>query len=189
MKVIESGLDGVLVIEPKTFADDRGFVLETFRQDILLEHGINATFVQDNHSRSVKGVLRGLHYQLQRPQGKLVRVATGRVFDVAVDIRKESPSYGQWFGCVLDEGNMRMMYVPPDFAHGFLVLSDTADVIYKCTQYYHPQSEQGIRWNDPDIHIDWPLVGGIQLSEKDKSWPCLSDQAPHLLPQFKSAKI
>jgi dTDP-4-dehydrorhamnose 3,5-epimerase len=185
MRVIESGLEGVLVLEPKKFGDSRGFFLETFRLDLLRELGIRDDFVQDNHSRSVKGVLRGLHYQLQQPQGKLVRVASGAVFDVAVDVRRGSPGFGKWFGSVLDEESMRMMYIPPGFAHGFLVLSDTADFIYKCTNYYHPQSEQGILWSDPELGIQWPLEMDFNLSEKDSILPTLSQQSVDLLPEFK----
>ncbi|MCW8987443.1 MAG: dTDP-4-dehydrorhamnose 3,5-epimerase [Gammaproteobacteria bacterium] len=167
MKILTTNLPGVIVFEPKVFGDKRGFFLETFREDILQDAGINARFVQDNHSRSTKGVLRGLHYQMIHTQGKLVRVATGAVFDVAVDIRHASPTFGQWYGTQLDEDNMRMMYVPPGYAHGFVVLSDITDFIYKCTDYYHPQSEQGIAWNDPDIGIKWP-TSDVALSEKDK---------------------
>ena len=151
MKIIETHLPGVIVFEPKVFGDKRGFFLETYRQDILLEAGITADFVQDNHSRSSRGVLRGLHYQMTQAQGKLVRVATGAVFDVAVDVRVGSPTFGQWYGTELNEENMRLMYIAPGYAHGFVVLSESADFIYKCTDYYHPQSEHGIAWNDPDI--------------------------------------
>ena len=153
MKILETPLPGVMVFEPIRFGDNRGFFLETHREDIFKQAGITARFVQDNHSRSTKGVLRGLHYQLVQPQGKLVRVATGSVFDVAVDVRRGSPTFGDWFGTTLDDENMRMMYVPPGFAHGFIVLSESADFMYKCTDYYHPESEQGILWNDPNIGI------------------------------------
>lgn len=183
MNIIETSLPGVLVIEPKVFGDKRGFFLETYREDQLIEAGISEKFVQDNHSRSSRGVLRGLHYQLIQPQGKLVRVARGEVFDVAVDVRQGSPTFGQWCGDILNEENMRMMYVPPGFAHGFIVLSDVADLIYKCTDYYHPQSEQGIRWNDPDIGIEWPL-SDVNLSEKDASNPLLKNQPAELLPDY-----
>jgi len=181
--ISESSLPGVFVIEPKLFGDKRGFFLETFRANVYEVHGIPTQFMQDNHSRSSRGVLRGLHYQMTQPQGKLVRVATGAVFDVAVDVRKGSPNFGQWFGAELNEDNMKMMYVPPGFAHGFVVLSETADFIYKCTDYYHPESEQGIAWDDPDIGIDWP-ISEVMLSEKDKLNPRLKDQNPDLLPQY-----
>ena len=188
MKIIKTHLPGVIVIEPKVFGDKRGFFLETFRQDILQQAGINVPFVQDNHSRSSQGVLRGLHYQLTQTQGKLVRVTSGSVFDVAVDVRHGSPTFGQWFGTQLDEESMRMMYVPPGYAHGFVVLSETADFLYKCTDYYHPESEQGIAWDDPDIGIEWPIIGlssQIALSEKDKKNVRLKDQSPVKLPSHQ----
>jgi dTDP-4-dehydrorhamnose 3,5-epimerase len=184
VKIIETSLPGVVVLEPKKIGDSRGFFLETYREDFLVDAGISQRFIQDNHSRSGKGVLRGLHYQLTQPQGKLVRVARGEVFDVAVDVRMGSPNFGQWFGAKLNEESMRMMYLPPGFAHGFVVLSDVADFIYKCTDYYHPQSEQGIAWNDPDIDIEWPIKDVI-LSEKDLSNPTLSRQSPELLPHYE----
>ncbi len=183
MKIIQTPLPGVVVLEPQVYGDSRGFFLETYRGDILKESGINSSFVQDNHSRSPRGVLRGLHYQLTRPQGKLVRVARGAVYDVAVDVRRGSPTFGKWYGTTLDEESMRMMYVPPDFAHGFVVLSEIADFIYKCTDYYHPQSEQGIAWNDPAISIDWPITA-VQLSEKDSNNVLLQDQPPEWLPRY-----
>ena len=183
MVISESSLPGVFVIEPVLFGDKRGFFLETFRANVFEEHGIPTQFVQDNHSRSSGGVLRGLHYQMIQPQGKLVRAATGAVFDVAVDVRQGSPNFGQWYGTELSEDNMKMMYVPPGFAHGFVVLSETADFIYKCTDYYHPETEQGIAWDDPDIGIDWP-ISDVMLSEKDKLNPRLKDQNPDLLPQY-----
>ena len=183
MKIVETNLPGVVVLEPKWFGDNRGFFLETYRDDIFAQAGIMANFVQDNHSRSTRGVLRGLHYQLVQPQGKLVRVATGSVFDVAVDVRSGSPTFGDWFGTILDDENMRMMYVPPGFAHGFVVLSETADFIYKCTDYYHPESEQGILWNDPNIGIEWPIAD-VQLSDKDKRNVVLEKQSENLLPKF-----
>jgi len=188
MKIIETPLPGVIVIEPKVFGDKRGFFLETFRQDALQQAGIDVTFVQDNHSRSSQGVLRGLHYQLTQTQGKLVRVTSGEVFDVAVDVRQCSPTFGQWYGTELNEETMRMMYVPPGFAHGFVVLSESADFLYKCTEYYHPESEQGIAWNDPDIDIEWPitnLTSEIALSEKDKNNVQLKDQSSDKLPDYK----
>jgi len=183
MKIIKTPLPGVLVLEPKLHGDSRGFFLETYREDTLKEIGINEHFIQDNHSRSTRGILRGLHYQLTQPQGKLVRVARGAVYDVVVDVRYRSPTFGQWYGNTLDEESMRMMYIPPGFAHSFVVLSDIADFIYKCTDYYHPQSEQGIRWNDPAIAIEWPITD-VQLSEKDSNNPLLQDQSEQLLPRY-----
>lgn len=187
MNVIETSLPGVLVLEPKKYGDDRGFFLEIYREDSLAVAGITERFVQDNHSRSGKGVLRGLHYQLTQPQGKLVRVTRGEVFDVAVDVRHGSPNFGQWYGANLDEESMRMMYVPPGFAHGFLVLSEVADFIYKCSDYYHPQSEQGIAWDDQGIGIEWPAVDVI-LSDKDRHNPTLSQQSPEQLPQYEKGE-
>ena len=190
MKIIKTHLPGVIVFEPKVFGDSRGFFLETYREDVLKEAGINVNFVQDNHSRSTAGVLRGLHYQMIQPQGKLVRVTSGAVFDVAVDIRKGSPTFGQWYGAQLDEQSMRMMYIPHGYAHGFVVLTETADFLYKCTDYYHPQSEYGIAWNDPDIGIEWPLKelsqSEVSLSEKDKVNPMLKDQLEDRLPSYKN---
>lgn len=189
MNIIETHLPGVIVLEPKVFGDQRGFFLETYREDVLQQAGLNVTFVQDNHSRSTQGVLRGLHYQLTQTQGKLVRVATGSVFDVAVDVRLGSPTFGQWYGAQLDDKNMRMMYIPPGYAHGFVVLSETADFIYKCTDYYHPDSEQGIAWNDPAIGIEWPVSDlslTLSLSEKDKNNPLLNDQPSTQLPGYEN---
>lgn len=189
MKITETILPGVVVIEPKLFGDKRGFFIETFREDVLKEAGINVHFVQDNHSRSSQGVLRGLHYQMKQTQGKLVRVATGSVYDVAVDVRVGSPSFGQWYGAELNDENMRMMYVPPGYAHGFVVLSETADFIYKCTDYYHPESEQGIAWNDSDLAIDWSISDikeKIALSEKDKKNVLLKDQPAEKLPSYEN---
>jgi dTDP-4-dehydrorhamnose 3,5-epimerase len=183
MKITKTPLPGVLLLEPKLHGDSRGFFLETYREDTLKDIGINERFVQDNHSRSARGILRGLHYQLTQPQGKLVRVATGAVYDVVVDVRNGSPTFGQWYGNTLDEETMRMMYIPPGFAHGFVVLSDIADFIYKCTDYYHPQSEQGILWNDPAIGIEWPITD-VQLSEKDHNNPVLQNQPEQLLPEY-----
>ncbi|MEQ1742215.1 MAG: dTDP-4-dehydrorhamnose 3,5-epimerase [Candidatus Nitrotoga sp.] len=183
MKVIETELPGVVVFEPKVFSDQRGFFVETFRETTLRAAEINEAFVQDNHSRSSKGILRGLHYQLVQPQGKLVRVSRGKVFDVAVDVRKGSPTFGQWFGAVLDDESLRMMYVPPGYAHGFVVLSEVADFIYRCTNYYHSESEQCITWNDPDIAITWP-ISDVFLSAKDQSAPNLSQQPAEKLPSY-----
>ena len=188
MNIITTNLPGVIVIEPKVYVDKRGFFLETFREDVLLQAGINAHFVQDNHTRSSQGVLRGLHYQMTQTQGKLVRVAAGSVFDVVVDVRSGSPTFGQWYGTELNEDNMKMMYIPPGFAHGFVVLSETADFIYKCTDYYHPESEQGIAWDDPDLNIDWSIAEiaeKISLSDKDKQNVKLKDQPAEKLPAYK----
>ena len=188
MNIITTNLPGVIVIEPKVYGDKRGFFLETFREDVLLQAGINAHFVQDNHSRSSQGVLRGLHYQMTQTQGKLVRVAAGSVFDVVVDVRSGSPTFGQWYGTELNEDNIKMIYVPPGFAHGFVVLSETADFIYKCTDYYHPESEQGIAWDDPDLNIDWSIAEiaeKISLSDKDKQNVKLKDQPAEKLPAYK----
>jgi dTDP-4-dehydrorhamnose 3,5-epimerase len=171
MKITDTKIPDVKLIEPKVFGDERGFFMETWNEKAFREAGINATFVQDNHSRSVKNTLRGLHYQIKHPQGKLVRVTRGEVFDVAVDLRANSPTFGQWVGERLSEDNKRMLWVPPEFAHGFLVLSDSADFLYKTTDYYHPESEQALLWNDPDLKIEWPvneLPNGPLLSSKDK---------------------
>lgn len=176
MNVIETALPGVLIIEPKVFGDARGFFLESWNAKSFADAGIAVDFVQDNHSRSAHGVLRGLHYQLENPQGKLVRVTQGAVFDVAVDIRRSSPTFRQWVGVELSADNHRMLWIPPGFAHGFLVLSDSADFLYKCTTLYHPPSDRGIRWDDPDIGIQWPsLSGEPQLSAKDAAAPRLAD--------------
>ena len=175
MKITESPLPGVFVIEPRVHGDARGFFVETFRESQWAEAGLPMRYVQDNHSRSRRGILRGLHYQLEQPQGKLVRVSRGRVFDVAVDVRRGSPHFGRWFGMELDDERQQMMYLPPGFAHGFLVLSEDADFVYKCTDYYHPASERGVAWNDPGIGIVWPDLGGApQLSEKDRVLPVLA---------------
>ena len=170
MKVTPTAIPDVLVIEPKVFGDHRGFFFESFNQKAFDEAvGRPVEFVQDNHSRSVKGVLRGLHYQIQQPQGKLVRVVKGAVFDVAVDIRKSSPTFGQWVGVELTEDNHKQMWVPVGFAHGFLVLSESADFLYKTTDYYAPVFERAIRWNDSKLGIQWPKTGmAPQLSGKDQ---------------------
>ena len=168
MKATRLAIPEVVLIEPKVFGDARGFFFESFNQKAFNEAtGTNHQFVQDNHSRSAKGVLRGLHYQIQQPQGKLVRVARGAVFDVAVDIRKSSPTFGRWVGAELSEDNQHQLWVPPGFAHGFLVLSDLADFLYKTTDYYAPQYERSILWNDSDLNIDWP-IGEPILSNKDR---------------------
>ena len=168
MKVIETKIPDVLIIEPKIFGDDRGFFFESYNEESFYQlTGIRKHFVQDNHSRSTKGVLRGLHYQIKQPQGKLVRVVSGEVFDVAVDVRKNSPTFGQWIGEILSEQNKRQFWIPEGFAHGFVVLSDTADFLYKTTDYYAPEHERCIRWNDPDLAIDWHYEGEPTLSNKD----------------------
>jgi len=164
-------------MEPQVFGDHRGFFMETFRDTLFREQVAEVFFVQDNHSRSSQGILRGLHYQICRPQGKLVRVIAGEVFDVAVDLRRQSPTFGQWVGEILSLENKKMMWVPPGFAHGFYVISPEAEFVYKCTDYYAPEYERSIRWDDPDINIQWPLVSGRQplLSEKDETGGSLKD--------------
>lgn len=170
-------LPEVLLFEPKVFGDERGFFLETLRQSTIEEFLPGVFFVQQNHSRSQRGVLRGLHYQIEQPQGKLVRCARGEIFDVAVDIRPHSETFGRWVGVYLDDKDHRQIYVPPGFAHGFFVLSDVADVIYQCTDYYHPQSERGIRWDDPTLQITWPLQGLKPIvSTKDRTHPRLKSK-------------
>ena len=179
MKVTATAIPEVLLLEPKVFGDARGFFLESFNQRVFREAtGIDADFVQDNHSRSAQGVLRGLHYQIRQAQGKLVRVVRGAVFDVAVDVRRSSPTFGQWVGEVLSEENNRQLWIPPGFAHGFLVLSDSADFLYKATDYYAPEHERCIAWNDPAIGIEWPLGGEPVLSAKDRAGVALSEAEP-----------
>ncbi len=176
MKVVETSLPGVIIIEPAVFGDQRGFFMETFNRRRFAELvGYDVDFVQDNHSKSVKHVLRGLHYQVQQAQGKLVRVVRGEVFDVAVDIRKTSPHFGRWFGTTLSEENKRMLWVPPGFAHGFLVTSDSCEFLYKTTDYWAPHFERSICWNDPTLKITWPLDGEPLLSGKDRDAPQLSE--------------
>ena len=175
MKVSHSKLKGCVIIEPRVFGDERGFFLETFQAvRYQQEAGIDLVFVQDNHSRSARGVLRGLHFQKTKPQGKLVRVVRGEVYDVAVDIRNGSPTFGEWEGVILSEDNKKQFWVPPGFAHGFVVLSDTADFEYKCTDYYDPSDEGSILWNDPDLDIPWPIANPV-LSTKDQSAKRLVD--------------
>jgi dTDP-4-dehydrorhamnose 3,5-epimerase len=175
-KKIDTPIEGLYIIEPRVFQDERGFFMESYNKREFGEIGLTMNFVQDNHSKSRKGVLRGLHFQTKHPQGKLVRVTRGEVFDVAVDIRKDSPTFGKWYGVVLSEENKKMFYIPEGFAHGFLVLSDEVDFLYKCTDYYYPDEDAGIMWNDPDIGIDWPLDGMEPiLSEKDKKRPLLRE--------------
>lgn len=168
MNVIETGIPGLLVLEPKVFGDARGFFMESFNARTFAElTGVKTDFVQDNHSRSGRGVLRGLHYQVRQPQGKLVRVARGRVFDVALDIRRGAPTFGRWVGAELSEDNQAQLWVPPGFAHGFVVLSESADFLYKTTDFYAPEHERCILWNDPALAIDWRLEGAPLLSAKD----------------------
>ena len=169
MNVIPTALPEVLIVEPKVFGDNRGFFFESFNQRAFLEQtGLGLEFVQDNHSRSSQGVLRGLHYQILQPQGKLVRVARGSVFDVAVDIRRSSPRFGQWVGVELSEDNQRQMWIPPGFAHGFVVTSESADFLYKTTDYYAPEHERCILWSDSQINIHWPQLNHLKLSAKDQ---------------------
>ncbi len=188
IKVTKTPIEGLCVIEPTVHLDDRGYFMETYNQNDMREVGLDLVFVQDNQSMSTKGVLRGLHFQKQYPQGKLVRVIKGSVFDVAVDLRAESETYGQWFGVELSEENKKQFYIPEGFAHGYLVLSDVAEFCYKCTDFYHPGDEGGVAWNDPEIGIKWPGVVGtypgdasakgytmedgtaLKLSEKDQKW-------------------
>lgn len=186
MNIIDTGIPGLIVVEPKAFGDERGFFLETYAEHRYQEAGITARFVQANHSRSRRGVLRGLHYQLVQPQGKLVYVARGAVYDVAVDIRRGSPTFGRHYGVVLDDQTHRQMYVPPGFAHGFVVLSEECDFLYQVTDYYHPASEQGIAWDDPALGIEWPL-SDVLLSDKDRKHPTLANQDPDKLPVWEGA--
>jgi len=177
MNVIETSLPGVLIVEPRVFGDERGFFMESWNRMAFEKAGLPTEFVQDNHSRSAHGVLRGMHYQIEQPQGKLVRVTQGEVFDVAVDLRKSSPAFGQWTGVVLSASNHRLFWVPPGFAHGFYVMSESADFQYKCTSYYAPEHERSLQWNDPSVGIEWPLVNGVEpiLSEKDSACPVLAE--------------
>ena len=177
IKVTPCEIEGLYVIEPTVFKDERGYFVETYNQNDMKEAGLDMVFVQDNQSMSVRGVLRGLHFQKQYPQGKLVRVVRGKVFDVAVDLRADSKTYGKWFGVELSDENMNQFYIPEGFAHGFLVLSDVAEFCYKCTDFYHPGDEGGLLWNDEEIGVQWPLEEGVDLiiSEKDKKWKGLSE--------------
>lgn len=170
-------IEGLYVIEPTVFKDERGYFVETYNQNDMKEAGLDMVFVQDNQSMSTRGVLRGLHFQKQYPQGKLVRVVRGKVFDVAVDLRSDSETYGKWFGVELSAENMKQFYIPEGFAHGFLVLSDEAEFCYKCTDFYHPGDEGGLLWSDEEIGVDWPLEEGVDLviSEKDQKWKGLSE--------------
>ena len=176
-KVTTCDIEGLYVIEPTVFKDERGYFMETYNQNDFKEAGLDMTFVQDNQSMSVKGVLRGLHFQKQYPQGKLVRAVRGTVFDVAVDLRSDSKTYGKWFGVTLSAENKKQFYIPEGFAHGFLVLSDEAEFAYKCTDFYHPGDEGGLLWSNPEIGVDWPIEPGMELiiSDKDKKWSGLKD--------------
>jgi dTDP-4-dehydrorhamnose 3,5-epimerase len=177
MNVIKTKLNDVLIFEPKVFGDERGFFMETFRQDMFSQHTGVPELVQDNHSKSAQGILRGLHYQTEHTQGKLVRATQGSVFDVAVDLRKSSSTFGQWIGVELSAENKRQLWVPAGFAHGFYVTSEQAEFVYKCSDYYYPQSEISIKWDDPELGIDWPLVEGAapNLSAKDAQGMAFAD--------------
>jgi dTDP-4-dehydrorhamnose 3,5-epimerase len=177
IEVQECEIEGIKLISPQVFGDKRGYFMETYRYDQFKEAGIDVEFVQDNQSASTKGVLRGLHFQIEHPQDKLVRVIKGEVFDVAVDLRKGSKTYGKWFGAVLSEENKKQLFVPKNFAHGFLVLSDYAEFCYKCSDFYRPGDEGGIMYNDPAIGVEWPITEGMELimSDRDKKWGYLGD--------------
>lgn len=178
MKITDTAIPDVWLLEPTVHGDDRGFFMETFRASHFKERNVDLQFVQDNQSKSIQGTLRGLHYQLKFPQGKLARVLSGEVFDVAVDIRKSSPTFGQWVGEILSGENKRQLWIPPGFAHGFYVLSETAELSYKCTEYYHSEDDYSIAWNDSDIGIAWPLVSPEPLlSEKDQNGKALAEAA------------
>lgn len=184
--VERTSLEGVLLFRPKAYGDARGFFMETFRANTYADAGLTLPFVQDNLSRSSKGILRGLHYQWPNPQGKLISVTRGQVFDVAVDIRVGSPQFGHWYGTVLDDENHCQLWVPPGLAHGFCVLSDTVDFAYKCTEYYMPENDAAIRWNDSDIGVDWPLKEIIPLlSDKDERAPFLGELTADRLPVYE----
>ena len=184
MKWIETDLPGCVVVEPRVFGDDRGFFYESFNMDRLAEHGVTPTFVQGNVSKSSRGVLRGLHYQWPKPQGKFVTVLQGEVWDVAVDIRAGSPTFGRWTGVVLNEENRRHFWIPEGFAHGFVVLSETALFSYLCTATYDPSADAAVRWDDPSLAIDWPVSSPL-LSAKDSAAPLLADVAADRLPRFE----
>ena len=175
MQVLKTDIPGVSIIEPGVFEDSRGFFKETYERNRYADTGITGEFVQDNLSRSCRGTLRGMHYQIQNPQGKLVQAFRGEIFDVTVDLRRNSPQFGKWVGVRLSESNHRQLYVPEGFAHGFCVLSDTADVFYKCTDFYHPEHERTLLWNDPEVNIQWPLQGEPLLSEKDGTGTLFSE--------------
>lgn len=174
MKFEQTALAGVMIVDAKVFGDHRGFFMETYHKQRFAEAGIDSEFVQDNHSRSCRGTLRGLHYQIRHPQGKLVRAVQGTIFDVAVDLRRSSPTFGKWVGYELSDENRRQLYVPPGFGHGFCVLSETAEVIYKCTDLYHPEEERSLLWNDPHVGVQWPIQEPI-LSAKDLQGKLFAD--------------
>ncbi|BAO43063.1 dTDP-4-dehydrorhamnose 3,5-epimerase [Thiolapillus brandeum] len=184
MNVLETDIPGVLVIEPDLHGDDRGWFMETWQERRYAEAGIRGPFVQDNMAHSRHGILRGLHLQHPHAQGKLVQVVLGEVFDVAVDVRRGSPHFGKWVGVILSGEDHRQLWVPPGFAHGYLVTSNEAVFSYKCTEYYHPETDLSIRWDDPEIGIDWPIVGHPSLSEKDASALLLKDVPPDRLPEY-----
>jgi len=177
VKFIPTEIPGVIIVEPDVFGDHRGFFMESWHAEKFAEGGIDAQFVQDNHSRSNQGILRGLHYQIEQPQGKLVRVLSGEVFDVAVDLRRDSPTFGKWFGMTLNDIDNKMLWVSPGFAHGFYVVSEQADFFYKCTELYAPEHERAIRWDDPDLAIDWPIASGQEpvLAPKDAAAKSFKD--------------
>ncbi len=188
MKVTRAPLEGIILIEPQRFGDDRGFFVETYQERRYREAGISDHFLQDNHSRSSEGVLRGLHFQVQDPQAKLVTVIHGAIFDVGVDLRRGSPTFGRWYGVVLRDAGPRQLYLAPGFAHGFCVLSDWADVHYKVSRPYNPADEGGLLWNDPDVGIEWP-VQTPQLAPRDAAYPRLRDLGPAQLPQVPGAAV
>jgi dTDP-4-dehydrorhamnose 3,5-epimerase len=179
LKRLETKLDGVVLLEPAVYGDDRGFLLETYRRDLWAEHGVEVEFVQHNHSRSAKNTLRGIHFQTEPGQAKLVRCPRGRIFDVAVDLRRDSPTYGQWEGYELDDETHRQLFVPVGFGHGFAVLSDVADVAYLCSSTYDPATESGIAWDDPDVAVEWPIAEPL-LSDRDRNAPALAEVAETL---------
>ncbi len=188
MKKIETPLPGVFILEPQIFGDERGFLFESFNRNRFAEIGLTNDWVQDNQSHSQRGVLRGLHYQWPRAQAKLCRVAAGEVLDVAVDIRKDSPTFGQWTSVLLSSSNRRQIYIPRGFAHGFVALSETVDFLYKCDQYYHPEDEMGVAWDDPQIGIDWQLPTDLALliAERDRAYPNLREVATEKLPTMNA---
>lgn len=185
LQTIKTAIPDVLIFRPEVFSDSRGFFMEIYHQEKYRKGGLNKIFVQDNHSRSKKRILRGLHYQLNHPQGKLVFVVKGEVFDVAVDIRQGSPTFGQWVGEVLSAENNQQMFIPEGFAHGFCVLSESADFIYKCTDFYHPEDDRGIMWSDKTIGVTWPVTNPI-VSDKDSTLPRLHDISKELLPEYNT---
>jgi dTDP-4-dehydrorhamnose 3,5-epimerase len=180
MRRLDTRLDGLVLLEPTVHGDARGFFLESYRQNVWAEHGVDATFVQDNHSRSGRGVLRGMHFSIGAGQAKLVRCARGRILDVAVDLRRESATYGEWEGFELDDETARQLFVPVGFAHGFCVLSEIADVTYKCSTYYDPGVERGFRYDDPDVDVDWPGDIALLVSDRDRNAPTLGEIAADL---------